>query len=182
MLHQRWERRLVELGLPPEADARTVAIQLSATRRRRIRFVPADLPVGGPCGLWLSTSTTDYICYPKSTSSSHQDHIILHEVAHMICDHQGGVVTVDDMLRPLIPHLASKTVHRLLARSAYTRDEEREAELLATLLSLRYSGIAPGAAAPQETHQVARRIGASLPAGTKTQVSRPLGRERFQWS
>ncbi|MGP4003647.1 hypothetical protein [Streptomyces sp. 8N706] len=111
-----------------------VLCQLLGERRQRpIRLLPYPLPVPGPFGLWIGTQSADYILYQKETSKSHQDHIILHEIGHILADHQRDDAD-DDFLRQLMPNLSLSVVKRALRRTSYDEEHEREAELVATII------------------------------------------------
>ncbi|MEU5208872.1 hypothetical protein [Streptomyces sp. NPDC020742] len=86
------------------------------------------------CGLWLSTETDDHIFFEARTSPLHQEHIVLHEIGHLLFDHQmladgnhGGIGTV-------LTDLSPRLVQRLLARTNYSTRQEQEAEMLASLI------------------------------------------------
>ncbi|MFJ9008619.1 hypothetical protein [Streptomyces canus] len=73
------------------------------------------------------------IFYQKETTRVHQDHIILHEVGHILADHQDDGDVGEDLpdLGPDFPHdLAT----RGFRRTCYTEGYEREAELVATII------------------------------------------------
>ncbi|MFJ2582267.1 hypothetical protein [Kitasatospora aureofaciens] len=95
--------------------------------------MPYSLPVPGPFGVWLGTASADYILYQQETSKIHQDHIILHEVGHILADHQSDD-TDDDFWRQMAPDLSLDAVRRALRRTSYDQEHEREAELVATII------------------------------------------------
>lgn len=87
----------------------------------------------GPFGLWVATDTADYIFYQQETSLAHQDHIILHEVGHILADH------VSDGSDPaawgtILPDISYHVINRALRRTAYEEEHELEAELVATII------------------------------------------------
>jgi hypothetical protein len=143
-----WERaRQVADGvsLPEPFDAEAFVAGLAAERGRPIELMPVSAPEGAPCGLLMSTERADYILYPATTTALHRRHILLHEVAHLLCGHAGvaidagdGGVAIDaEAGRQLMPHLSPELVRRVLGRTTYTEVEEREAELVASLLAQR---------------------------------------------
>ncbi|WP_257032334.1 MULTISPECIES: hypothetical protein [unclassified Streptomyces] len=95
--------------------------------------MPYSLPVPGPFGVWLATTSADYILYQQETSKIHQDHIILHEVGHILADHQSDEAD-DEFWRQMTPDLSLEAVKRALRRTSYDQDHEREAELVATII------------------------------------------------
>ena len=126
-------RTLVEAGdLPDPFTLDEFLARLAARRGRRIGLHPNDYMPGGVCGMWLRLAETDIIVYAR-TAPLHQEHIVLHEVGHMLGDH-GGQVHVAELARELMPDLDPAMVRSLLSRSHYSDAEEQEAELLATML------------------------------------------------
>ena len=49
------------------------------------------LSTGAPCGLWISVPAADYVFYDPDTSRLHAEHIILHELAHMLSGHSNAL-------------------------------------------------------------------------------------------
>ncbi|MGW8763458.1 hypothetical protein ACWGN5_13255 [Streptomyces sp. NPDC055815] len=100
------------------------------------------------CGLLVSLGDADHIFYESSTNALHQKHIILHELAHLLLGHGS---TADDTaslgVERLFPGLDPAMVRRLLARGRtdYSQVQEREAELLATMIHNRTTGPAADA-------------------------------------
>ena len=107
--------------------------RLAARRGRRIELHPNDYVPGGACGMWLKLADVDLILYAR-TAPLHEEHIVLHEVGHMLCEHNGQAGLDDDLMRFLMPDLDPAMVRSLLNRGSYTDAEEQEAELLATLV------------------------------------------------
>lgn len=139
----------------------TVSIQ----RRRRILVMPHRLPPTAPCGLCISTDLADYIVVADVTGQSRlvRDQIVLHEMSHLLMDHQVNIAGRPDTNRWLLPNLDPGMVTRMLARRRYDTVEEREAETLATLLHQRARLWRPEASAASDP--VVRRLGRSLEHG-----------------
>lgn len=138
--------------------------ELGDRRGRLIELVPARLGATAPCGLLVSTDDIDYVCYAENTSPLHRWHIIFHELGHLELDHEGPRVTLppDDpqarldtglngavpehsdpvaALRLLLPDLSPTLIRRLLSRTSYHAEEERPAELFATLTAARVNRV-----------------------------------------
>ncbi|MFJ9952649.1 hypothetical protein [Kitasatospora sp. NPDC091207] len=99
----------------------------------------------------ISTDRADYIGYAVDTTALHQQHIVLHEIGHLLCGHTGstgvaggtggtggtggvgGVGLSTTVSRALAPRLPEELVRRVLGRSVYTERQEQEAELVASL-------------------------------------------------
>lgn len=91
--------------------------------------------------------TADYVFYDPGTSRLHAEHIVLHELSHMLCGHPTGPDVGGDALSRLVPDLDPGTIATMLGRVGYTSAQEREAEMLASLIRAR-SATEPQALAP----------------------------------
>jgi hypothetical protein len=89
--------------------------------QRPITLLPYPFGQTTLTGMWAATPTMDYISYDSESHLLHQEHIVLHEFAHMLLEHRPAPLSemalflfrnVDDMDSP----------------------EEQEAERLARLL------------------------------------------------
>ncbi|GAA0896554.1 MULTISPECIES: hypothetical protein [Streptomyces violaceusniger group] len=119
--------------------------------------LPQQAAWNGICGMWLATETDDHIFFEQRTSRVHQEHILLHEVGHMLFDHCGTDLSRGEASQALLPDLSSQLAQRLLGRTSYTNRQEQEAEMLASLLRIRASQ--PAARTP---HSVLGRLEAAL--------------------
>ncbi len=100
-----------------------------------VRELPEQVAATGACGLWLGTEEADYVFYEARTAPVHREHIILHEIGHVLCDHHRIVTDGDDGPAARLlgdPHPG--LVRRLMARTSYTTTEEQEAEMIASLI------------------------------------------------
>lgn len=82
---------LQRITLPDPFDLDEFLQVVAADRGRPIKVRPLageQLPTV-PCGLWIAGETVDWVFVENSTSPLHREHIVLHEVAHMICGHHG---------------------------------------------------------------------------------------------
>jgi hypothetical protein len=129
-LRRRCERRLhgVRIPQPFELDAFCREVETRRGRPLLRRPVPG-LGSHAPCGLWIATPEADHVFYDPGTSPLHAEHIVLHELAHILSGH-----ALDASLGALFPDLAPDTVARALGRVAYTSVQEREAEMMASLI------------------------------------------------
>ena len=103
-----------------------------------MRLVPLELNTPRLYGIWFATDEADYITYERCTSPLHQEHIIAHELAHIVRGH-GGFSQVPDRATAarLLPALEPGVVRTVLPRSGYSDRDEQEAEALASLLLAR---------------------------------------------
>jgi hypothetical protein len=125
---------LAALGLPGEPDIVRLAGRISERRGRPIRLVPMEMRAFDPYGLWIASADTDFICYEANTSKHHQEHIIAHELGHMICCHRGVVRPDEKTMKLLFPDLSPHLIRGLLHRTGYSDIEEEEAEIMASLI------------------------------------------------
>lgn len=124
-------RRYVEsLHLQPFASAYELCDQLSSVRGRPIRVVEWPLPLPGPLGVWMSRDHDDIIVVQELATGSHREHILLHEVAHIVCGHTGEPLPEQEPVLPALDPVGAGDAP-VLFRSAYDTVSEREAELLA---------------------------------------------------
>lgn len=144
-LWQRCRRLVAALSLPDPFDIADFVDSLAACRGRPIELVPVTGRPNLPCGLLLTTADADYILYAADTSPLHQQHILLHEAAHLLCGHQddSAGATLDAAARTLMPGLSPALVERVLGRTIYTEPQEREAEIVASLILSRVSHWSP---------------------------------------
>jgi hypothetical protein len=148
-------------GIPVPFDLNAFLDQLEADRGHPIELVPFSATAPGKlCGIWVGTDRLDLIYHEEATSPLHQDHIILHEIGHMVCDHTGTALSNTDQVRSLLLTDAVRgQVDTVLGRGAYTTVEEQEAELFATLI-LEWAARpapAPRAVAPSSPEVTAAR-------------------------
>ncbi|SDY05281.1 hypothetical protein SAMN05421504_104351 [Amycolatopsis xylanica] len=127
-IRARCTKLLRELGLRRTFTTEQLIGKLAESRGRPIHLDPVRFPSPGPCGLWVATDQADYILYEADTSKPHQEHIIVHELAHMVCGHHAHEKT------QLFPDVAPELVRAVLARKGYSETHEREAELMASFL------------------------------------------------
>lgn len=136
-LRRRCERRLQNIAIPRPFDLDTFCAVVATHRGRPLTLQPMPgLSVGAPCGLWISVPTADYVFYDPDTSRLHAEHIVLHELGHMLSEHSTGIDGGGTLAR-LVPDLDPKTVETILGRVSYTTAQEQEAEMLASLIRAR---------------------------------------------
>jgi hypothetical protein len=162
-------RRLAELGthleIPHPFDATELTRQVSALLGHRIDLLALPMATGAPYGITLFTRDTQIIAYEERTSRLHQDHIIAHELGHLLLGHLGVDLDTDKAAAELFPALSPRLVGRVLTRTGvYTQVEEYEAETMATLMVEHGNQRAPGPAGEPPPHQadVIARLRVSL--------------------
>lgn len=101
--------------------------EVSERRRKPIVLIPQAMDGLEQFGCWLTDSEEhyDFVFYESRTARIHQDHIILHELGHMILGHR---------TYPVDKHSAAHDIAALMRTMTRNVVIEREAEQLATLL------------------------------------------------
>lgn len=163
-LRRQCAERVRALDIPTPFDVGELCRRLSAARDREIRLLPAPLPPDSPCGLWVSTERADYVFYEERTTRLHRDHIVLHEIGHLLCDHEATPVLDEEASRLVLPSLDPSMVQRMLGRTHYSRVEEQQAELIASLILEQASSWAAEETwtAPPEAADLVDRLRGSL--------------------
>jgi len=126
--------RVEALDLPFPFDVHKLCKSVERARGRMIHLVPRTLPAGSPSGLCVSTNVGDYIFYESQTSALHQEHIILHEIGHLLCEHRAASVSREEITELLLPDLDPGIVQRVLGRTCHPVRAEQEAEIIASLI------------------------------------------------
>ncbi|MFD9453565.1 toxin [Streptomyces sp. NPDC059985] len=136
-LRKNGARRIAELALPDGADVAELCRYLGGVRARPITLIPMKMPASQPCGMWVAARDEDLIFYDANTTGAHQEHIVLHELGHIICRHRGAGWLDEAGSRFLFPNLDPDLVRDMLLRATYDDVQEQEAEVIAYLLSQR---------------------------------------------
>ncbi|TEA03351.1 ImmA/IrrE family metallo-endopeptidase [Mycobacteroides salmoniphilum] len=144
-IHKQCTRKLADLGLDTLTTVEDIRARASELSERDIQLVPYALSGSGVHGLLVRTDATDYVVYDSDTTTMHREHIILHELSHVMCGHTGA---------------NSRELAEILCRESYLDDQEVEAEMLASMMGQRVS---PDSHRPTPvTNANLRRILASL--------------------
>jgi hypothetical protein len=130
---QRVDGLLRHTGVPRPWDINEFLDRLERYRGRDIDLCSVTWTLGDSTGAWQRRRDYDLIAYPDNTSGFHQDHVILHEIGHLISAHEGQCVLTESDAQRLAPHLAPAALAHLLERS-HGDAEEHEAELIAMLI------------------------------------------------
>lgn len=133
-LRDRCRRLVDDLDLPDPFDVEKLVRHVAEQVGKPIQLIPMPMQ-HIPCGLLVNTRDTHLLFYESRTSGAHQDLIVCHELAHLLCGHY-STTAVSDAITPslTLPDLDPALVASALARTSYTKDDEREAETVATLL------------------------------------------------
>lgn len=128
-------------------DIRSLCTAVGTLRGRPIQIEPA--PLKPPqSGLWIAGAHRDYIFYARDASPLHCEHIVSHELAHLLYNHPPLVDEKAEQLQlswfSLVDVEAIReALDSALSRSRYDVVQERDAELLATLIEQRWRECRP---------------------------------------
>ncbi|AUG29476.1 ImmA/IrrE family metallo-endopeptidase [Microbacterium hominis] len=116
-------------------------VQAARGKPMEIHELPALANESGAlCGLWLDTETRDIVLHAPSDSALHRQQFVLHELAHMILQHDRN----DQVFSTgsLLPTIEGARVVKALARNSLNNPYELDAEALADELAaaIRRSG------------------------------------------
>lgn len=127
-LRRRCERRLRDLPLPIPFDVHVLAETIAARRDRPIVLQPQSLG-DGVSGAWVASPEVDIVFYEEHAAPLHQQHVILHELAHIVCGHAGvPLAALESLLAGPSSPLRGRN------RESYRSPDEWEAEVLASLI------------------------------------------------
>ncbi|MEV0295121.1 ImmA/IrrE family metallo-endopeptidase [Nocardia sp. NPDC050710] len=137
--------------IPHPWDLTTYLDSVAEYRGRAITLQPVDTAVlaGAGCGtgsgLWIAKHDSDVIVYGADTTEWHAEHIIAHELGHMLLGHGPDPAPADDCapttetlsaVAELLPSIAPESIRHVLGRTDYGNTRERDAETFADLVML----------------------------------------------
>ncbi|WP_054814273.1 hypothetical protein [Nocardia arizonensis] len=130
--------RAVPLPNPWNLNAYLADVAAHRTRSLSLRPVPGELLAENGCrgkGLWVARKFDDIIVYDADATERNADHIILHEVGHMLLGHadldgEPPRVRLPPALAALLPALTGQHV---LGRAEFGAEFEQEAEVFADM-------------------------------------------------
>lgn len=137
-VRRKYETILATVGVPAPFDLSEFCSRVVEFRGRAVHLHPMKLgAAGGLCGLYVELDDADHVFFPADTSPVHQQHIVVHELAHLLCGHRATEPAAglsDGVLDELFPTLDRSLVRSVLGRSRYADPAELEAEVIATLI------------------------------------------------
>jgi hypothetical protein len=135
--HDRLDQlRDAGLEVPVPFDGPELCRRIGQHVGREVRLTTVPMPTGHS-GLTFLLRDTYVVAVESRTSQIHRDHILAHEIGHLIFGHEPMDVADDEVAGTLFPSVSPALVRLVLARTAtagYTEDEEKEAEVMATIL------------------------------------------------
>lgn len=122
----------------PDGDIDTTLARIAARRQRVITITELATPPGGPSGAWVKMAKQDLFIVKDGASPTRREAILCHELGHLLLDHKGELSLPH--LEAIAPDVPRDLAARYLARHGYDDEQEREAELFATLLLAELKG------------------------------------------
>lgn len=132
-LRRRVRRLLRRLDIQPPLSAMALCRAVARERGHSIEFQPYPLPARGPHGLWIKAGPTDVILYQQHATRVHREHILLHELGHILAARYGR--GEGQHWNAVIPALGPRAIARVLETSPHRGPaERRDAELIASII------------------------------------------------
>lgn len=153
-IEERFDNLSHTVPIPQPWDLTSYVAEVAAHRGRPITLHPIDTTVlsGSGCGtgsgLWIAKRDADVIVYGADTTPWHAEHIVVHELGHMLLGH-GTMSAHADHPRPalpahmlaavseLLPSISPESIAHVLGRTDYGTERERDAETFADMVMLR---------------------------------------------
>lgn len=132
------------LPIPVPWNRDVFIARVAEMRGRPISLIPTETAAlaGSPCGLWLTRDDDDLILHEIGTSEYHIDQIVCHEIGHMMLGH-GRTRAFDsdrdrevEMCQKVLPDIDPAAVNAVLGRTDFASDQERDAEMFASVLMI----------------------------------------------
>jgi hypothetical protein len=132
--------RTVPHPSPWNLSAYLASVAAHRSRSISLRPVPAAMLAEAGCrgsGLWVARKHDDIIVYDSEATERNADHIILHEVGHMLLGHGRDDADPATPLAPtlaaLLPSISPVSIRHVLGRSDFGTEREQEAEVFADM-------------------------------------------------
>lgn len=141
----RCEELVESLTFPQPWDLNDFIAMLARRRGKPIVLKEGSLGLGHPCGMLVCAVEADYVYCSGGLAALHAHHSVLHEIGHLLLEHgtaeaEGAElprVAGHDALHALLPDLPPELIARILRRGSYVSEQERDAELFASLAMAR---------------------------------------------
>lgn len=143
----------LELAHPFSLDGLCDRIAEQRGRPIRLHPLPKEAAESGVCGLWVGTASVDYVFYEAQTTPLHQEHIVLHEIGHILFGHHSVEAEESG---------SDGQVPTVLGRTNYTTRQEQEAEMLASMIRIRTATTGPHPAHGTEAPDTLARLESAM--------------------
>jgi hypothetical protein len=130
----------VPLPSPWNLSAYLASVAAHRGRSISLQPVPADALADIGCrgsGLWIARNHDDIIVYDSSTADRDIDHMILHEIGHMLLGHSQAEDAPSSpvalSLAALLPSISPVSIRHVLGRNDFGAEREGDAEVFADM-------------------------------------------------
>jgi hypothetical protein len=124
-----WDAQLRRVEVPAPFSLDVFCANVVEARDRTLHLVPfRSWDSVLPSGFWIPSAGEDYVFFDGNASPSLQEHIVLHEVWHMLGGHAPKSLDDPKVLRMLLPDLDPDVIVGVMRRTSYADPEERDAE------------------------------------------------------
>ncbi|WP_225724939.1 MULTISPECIES: hypothetical protein [unclassified Nocardia] len=148
-IEQRFQELSKTVSIPQPWDLTGYVEAVAAYRGRPISLHPIGAGVlsGSGCGtgsgLWIAKRDSDVIVYGADTTRWHAEHIVVHELGHMLLGHGAEPEPPNPLpeqtlaaVAELLPSISLESIAHVLGRTDYGTARERDAETFADLVML----------------------------------------------
>lgn len=149
-MEARFRKLTGTVPIPQPWDLTNYLAAVAAHRGRPIALHPVDAAIlsgtgcGTGSGLWIAKRDSDVIVYGADTTRWHAEHIIVHELGHMLLGHGAEETPGTDSemahtvstVAGLLPSISPESIAHVLGRSDYGTARERDAETFADMVML----------------------------------------------
>ncbi|WP_246002928.1 hypothetical protein [Nocardia tenerifensis] len=130
--------RIVPLPNPWNLTSYLAAVAAHRGRSISLHTAPKALlhEIGcGGGGLWIARKHDDIIVSDVEATDRNADHIVLHQVGHMLLGHGTRESTreVPPRLALMLPSVSPQSIEHMLGRDEFGVEREREAEVFADM-------------------------------------------------
>ncbi|WP_170201623.1 hypothetical protein [Actinocorallia herbida] len=87
--------------------------------------------------MYIPTDSADHVFTIRGTTRYHREHIALHEIGHLLFEHEDSGMSVEELASFLLPSLDPAVVRKVLGRISYSDHQEEQAEYFASLVLAR---------------------------------------------
>ena len=141
------QRHLSLVPIPAPFNLRRYCDSVATHRGRPVELLESDGPFteDHPSGAWSPMEDEDRIYFVSGLSAVHRAQVVLHEIGHMMFGHDPTAIFTDAKnVKKISPDLKPAAFRRMLFRTSFTAQSEREAEMYASLV-MEQAGVGPAA-------------------------------------
>jgi hypothetical protein len=131
---------LNQLGLPKTFTLADLKRAIESHLGKTIYIIARPMPATGPTGLSIGAMQGEYVFYAEDAKPLQRTVIIGHEFGHILFDGHTPPANRQDLLATVLPERSIVGITRLAARTYWTSDRERRAEVFGSVVAARVVG------------------------------------------